>query len=408
MTRSAKTRVLYLGAGAPHAAANGMDVVSRTHIEELLGSACLDVAGLVVSSALGGRQDNKLRISIGGVSIIVGDPIAGVSRLRVSVRKLTYAVTGCGAMIAFSFRSSEARAFICRALASSDYDVVVIDHFATLANIPILHLLTSRMPIVYIAHDVTPVQIRDTGRLKRRRSATFLFAMEAAKARFFERLLLKLSRVAIFLSSYDRSCYGLQAMHAETLLPVRRTTDPQPAGRKTDRTLLFVGSPRFRPNEFAIDWLVEEFAPVLFRRDPSVRILLAGSGTEFVKANSANVGGLGFVPDRDLDHLMDASAGVVCPIIHGSGIKIKVLQAIARGCLVFATEEALRGLDEFALEPLLEIKDPRGSADRIIPIVIDPARASGCRALLVGKYLEYCRRRDGRLATILRTLDGQA
>jgi hypothetical protein len=101
---------------------------------------------------------------------------------------------------------------------------------------------------------------------------------------------------------------------------------------------------------------------------------------------------------------MDAAVGVICPIVHGSGIKIKALEAIARGCLVFATEEALRGLDEFGIQPLLDIKDPAGSADRVLRVVSDPGYASDQRLRLGARYDTYCRNRQGRLASILRDL----
>jgi glycosyltransferase involved in cell wall biosynthesis len=404
MTRSEKTRVLYLGAGAPHAAVNGMDVVCRSHVDELLDAAYLDVTGLVVAPAPDGRHDREARASIADIAIIMGDPVAGVPRARLVLRKLIYAVTGAGAMIAFSFRSAEAKSFIGGALRTQDYDIVVIDHFATLANVPIQCLRASRIPIVYIAHDVMPVQIRDTGRLEGRWLASFLFNVEAMKASFYERMLLKRSRAVIFLSSYDRDHYGPLAAHAEAMLPARTRTEQSAVKRTTSRTLLFVGSPRFRPNGFAIKWLVDEFAPLLYRNDPSVRILLAGSGTERVDAGAENVTGLGFVPDTELCHLMDAAVGVLCPIVHGSGIKIKALDAIARGCLVFATEEALRGLDEFEIRPLLDIKDPAGSADRVVRLASDPDYASDQRLRLSARYDAYCRKRHGRLARIMQRL----
>jgi glycosyltransferase involved in cell wall biosynthesis len=400
-----KTRALYLGAGAPHAAVNGMDVVSRIHINELLASEHLEVTGLVVASALDGRHDRGAHATIGGIRIIIGDPVEGVSRGHLIFRKLSYAIAGCGAMFAFSFRSAEARRLISRAIRSRDHDVVVVDHFATLANISIWGLWQSRIPIVYIAHDVTPTQIRDIGRLKRGSSTPPVFIVEAIKAGFYERMLLKISRTVVFLSGFDRNFYGPRAAHAETLIPVSIQDQRREIERPTNPTLLFVGSPRFSPNGFAINWLVREFAPLLYRSDPSVRILLAGSGTEQVQHDIANVVGLGFVPDNELHIVMDSAVGIICPIIHGSGIKVKVLEAIARGCLVLATEEALRGLDDFKIQPLLDVKDPNGSVERVMRLVADPAYATHQRTCLVASYRAYCGKRQGQLANIVRRVN---
>jgi hypothetical protein len=400
MGTSAKTRVLYLGVGAPHAPSSGMDVVSQVHLEELLGATSLDVTGLVVTSGTTGLPGGRQLASMGGVSIIAADPIDNVSRVRLSLTKAIYAFTSCGAMIAFSFRSAAARSFIHDSLTKCEYDVVIFDHYNSLANIEMRDLRACRAKLIYIAHDVMPTQIRETGLLKRRWYKTVLFELEAWKAAYHERALLRLSLFAIFLSDYDRSQYRRIAVRPLTLIPMLKSQLLPKPDRASDRTLLFIGSPSFSPNAFAIRWLIERFAPLLYRADPSIRVLLAGKGTEDVATESENVTGLGFVSNSDLMQLIDTGIGMMCPVLHGSGIKIKVLDAIARGCLVFATSIALRGLERFEIEPLISISDPRGSVDRIVALTNNPAKLIEQRTRLLHLWWAHCSTREGQLADI--------
>lgn len=394
--------MLYLGAGAPHAPASGMDVVCRAHLDELLAAHALHVSGVVVAPASAGAGARAAALgAFGGVSVIAGDAPARLSRSRRAWDKARYALTGSGAMMAYAFRSVQARAFIRKALAASTHDVVVVDHFNALANIALGDLRACPAAVVYIAHDAVPAQIRDTGRFKPRWKAG-LFALEAAKAAIVERALLRLARVTAFLSEADRQRHRRMAARTVTLLPNLPVPDPRAPGRAADGTLLFMGSTGFPPNAFAVRWLVERFAPALHRAAPSLHIVLVGGGTDRVAAATGNLAGRGFVPEDELRHLIDACLGVICPVIHGSGIKIKLLDAIARGCAVFATAPALRGLERFQIEPALDIADPAGSVVRVLALAGDPARLSGERARLAGAWREHARARHGRLAALIR------
>jgi glycosyltransferase involved in cell wall biosynthesis len=401
MSESRRIKVLYLGAGAPHITSSGMDLVSRIHLDELVTAPLLEVAGFVVSAGSMPLEEGPFLGSVGEVSIIAADPVRSSSRPKLALTKAIYALTRCGAMFSFSFRSSLARDFIHEALAPGRYDIVIVDHFNTLANISLHDLKKSRAKIVFIVHDIMPSLLREIGRLKHRRYKTALSTFEAWKAACVERWMLKLASVTVFLSDYDLHHYQGASTRSMVLLPMPAADDAPPPERLTDRTLLFTGSPSYLPNAIAIDWLKDQFARLLYQSDPSIKIVLAGKGTEAIGSGPGNVDALGFVSRTKLTYLMDRSIAVICPIAHGGGIKIKVLEALARGCLVFGTTDALRGFEQFLIEPVIAVSDPAGSVERVVQLCRDPGALADMRTQLAARWQRYSSAKKGNLARVI-------
>jgi hypothetical protein len=154
-------------------------------------------------------------------------------------------------------------------------------------------------------------------------------------------------------------------------IPEKLSTASPPSGAPGDY-LIFVGAPSHLPNRFAIEWIVRQFGPAYRARFGSARILLVGKGTEAYSDERSRIEGLGFVSDERLDQLIRDAAGLLCPIEHGSGIKIKLLDAISRGCPIFATEFSLRGYEPLAIAPLLSANDPAASAKAVHRVIADP------------------------------------
>ena len=106
-------------------------------------------------------------------------------------------------------------------------------------------------------------------------------------------------------------------------------------------TLLFVGSNTF-PNLDGINWFVGEVWPEIIRLHPSARLRIAGSCCAGVTRASDGVELLGRVDDLDTPY---REAGlVISPLRLGTGLKIKLVEALGHGKAVIATETTLQGV----------------------------------------------------------------
>jgi glycosyltransferase involved in cell wall biosynthesis len=127
----------------------------------------------------------------------------------------------------------------------------------------------------------------------------------------------------------------LQISHVEP-----RTFDGRP-------TFVFMGSLNIPHNEVALlEFLRLSFAEVV-RRIPAAQLLVIGSKPgERVVAECAKWHGrvtlAGFVPD--VNQALASCCGMIVPLLFGSGVKLKVLDALARGVPIVSTSVGIEGV----------------------------------------------------------------
>ncbi len=163
------------------------------------------------------------------------------------------------------------------------------------------------------------------------------------------------------------------------LLRIRADWDPGQGLR-----LLFVGSFDHRPNRLAATFLVNTMWPAVSAALPEARLTIIGRGSRSFLSRmdsleswgAKGVEALGFV--EDLTGLFRKCHLFVAPLPEGGGIKIKILEAMARGIPVVTTPVGAEGIstadegaiviapcdDEFAPAVLAAAQDPAGCRRR--------------------------------------------
>lgn len=142
-------------------------------------------------------------------------------------------------------------------------------------------------------------------------------------------------------------------------------------------TMLFLGSFRHLPNVEALNWFVIEVMPHIIREEPTARLIVIGSDPpprhSFPEA-SGNLELRGFVPDI-LAPLAQYSV-FVCPILSGSGMRVKLLEAYAAGIPVVSTRVGAEGLAPGDGELCLLSDEPQEFAAKTIALLRDPVSAA--------------------------------
>jgi glycosyltransferase involved in cell wall biosynthesis len=112
---------------------------------------------------------------------------------------------------------------------------------------------------------------------------------------------------------------------------------------KFDGRFLFVASGEHSPNRDALKWLLADIWPEILRRDPAAKLVVIGKWSEAAQAEfaGANVTFAGFVSD-----LSAAMRGgiLLVPLRIGSGIRVKILAALAQGVPVVTTSVGSEGM----------------------------------------------------------------
>ncbi|MEN8007260.1 MAG: glycosyltransferase family 4 protein [Candidatus Krumholzibacteriota bacterium] len=175
------------------------------------------------------------------------------------------------------------------------------------------------------------------------------------------------------------------------LLRIKADWDPGPGLR-----LLFVGSFDHRPNRLAAEFLVKTMWPTVVAARPEARLTIVGRGSRAFLGrldsletwSAKGVEALGFV--EDLTGLVRECHLFVAPLPEGGGIKIKILEAMARGIPVVTTPVGAEGISAPDEEAIVIAPCDEGFAPAVLAAIQDPAasrrRAETARRLIETRF----------------------
>ncbi len=141
--------------------------------------------------------------------------------------------------------------------------------------------------------------------------------------------------------------------------------------------ILFIGGFDHAPNADGLIWFVREAWPLVRASLPEARLVVVGSNPTAEVIGLGGIAGIevvGWVPDVTPHY--DRAALLIGPIRFGAGVKIKVVESMARGLPVVTTTVGAQGLAVASGEHLLIADSPEEFAGRIVELVLEPGRAA--------------------------------
>lgn len=153
------------------------------------------------------------------------------------------------------------------------------------------------------------------------------------------------------------------------------TEVPAHVERGPGHYVAMVGNFHHPPNVDGLAWLLDEIWPRVRARVPGAELRVAGPvcppATPELEARGVRM--LGFVDD--IDRFFDEAAVSLAPYRFGGGVKIKVLEALARACPVVATTVGAEGLDLTDGQQLAIALDAERFAAAIVDVLLHPEPA---------------------------------
>jgi glycosyltransferase involved in cell wall biosynthesis len=207
------------------------------------------------------------------------------------------------------------------------------------------------MPVFLFEHDIYFQSIRRQLKNRLRWDLRLKYCYEYLRALRYEFLVLPtLTRVQVCSKENAQALLRLSSK-----LKTKIDSDIR-AGIQTDRytvrleprepdTMLFIGSFRHNPNVEALLWFVMEVLPRVTAANPKAVLVIVGTDAppsmEFLHRHP-NVRFTGYV--EDIRGPLGRFASFICPILSGSGIRVKLLEAFASGIPVVSTSLGAEGL----------------------------------------------------------------
>lgn len=168
--------------------------------------------------------------------------------------------------------------------------------------------------------------------------------------------------------------------------------------------MMFVACFGHPPNEDAAEWLANSILPVIRQQRPDMVLHLVGSlPTDRVLALAGpHVRVTGQVSAKALDDYYRAASVVVAPVRFGGGVKLKVVEAMARGVPLVTTSVGIQGLEDAAT--CIEVADDEHAlAQSVIGLLSDPEKARA-NAIAAIDYVRSHYSEDAMQAALWRAL----
>ena len=235
----------------------------------------------------------------------------------------------------------------------------------------------SRARLAYFGHDLhfqrMFAQADFTGDAADRASAEAMFEIELALWQAVDSCIYPSREEADVVAEH----VGMDKAHAVPLYffdEIELCSPREPAGANM---LMFVACFGHPPNEDAAEWLVDSILPEIRRTMPEVVLHLVGSlPTARVRALAGpGIHVTGEVSSQQLEAYYRSATVAITPMRFGGGVKLKVVEAMARGIPLVTTSVGAQGLP--GLEQCVMVSDdPTALAAAVVELATNPALAA--------------------------------
>jgi polysaccharide biosynthesis protein PslH len=258
-------------------------------------------------------------------------------------------------------------------LQSETFDIIQLEMLYMASYLDVIRKY-SKAPVILRAHNIEHKiwqRIAENCPNPFRRS--YLTHLYRALRRFETGILNKIDGVVaitpVDARNFDRLSHSTNIISIP--FGISLETLPPPASPPEAASLFHIGTMNWYPNEESIKWLMAEVWPKVSQRMPDLKLHLAGRYMPEWLTNLKTPGVIvdGEVPD--VWEYMQQYSIMVVPLFSGSGIRIKIVEAMAAGKAIITTAIGAEGINYEHGQNLMIAKDARSFTEAIIKLCDD-------------------------------------
>ncbi len=224
----------------------------------------------------------------------------------------------------------------------NEYDIVIFESLFPLVYLEQIRKI-SKAKCILRAHNIEfdiwdDLQLNEGNPLKKWYLNQLVKALRKEEIAYYKQLDLILSLSTDDIGKIDKICST-----PTRFIPVSIENTVCKTNYSSN-SLCFIGSYNWEPNVEAINWFLSDLNPIIQQSIP-VQVEIAGKdgATVFKDNSSASVQFKGFVESPS--EFLKENGIFIAPMKSGSGVKIKVLEAMSNGLPCVLTPKAAEGLD---------------------------------------------------------------
>ena len=214
----------------------------------------------------------------------------------------------------------------------------------------------------------------------------------AGRMRRFELSHINLADMLVPVSATDMNIFmGLGCTLPNKALPIGYDFDELPAiSALEENAVAFIGGMDWMPNREGIDWFIKKVWPQVTAQIPNAKFYLAGRNFP-TEIKNLEVKGLTVVGEVDnAQEFILSKAVSIVPLFAGSGMRVKIVEAMALGRAIISTTVGAESLAYTDGLDILIADDAAKFAMAIIKVLQDKnariALGNNAQKLVSGKY----------------------
>jgi hypothetical protein len=246
-------------------------------------------------------------------------------------------------------------------LASNEYDAIIYEG-AQVASYRFEGKTRARRHILYY-HDI---ESKYRAQLAASEANPVKRTLQARESRMFAKMENELPNLFdshLFVSCEERDefaeAHGLGAEAKYAPYAVSKVADKVPTDIVAGR-ILYVGDMSLDSNYLSAEWFAREVLPQVQTEGTDVELRLVGrisdEHREHLESLGTRVNVLGYVDDLEAEY--QSAACMISPILYGAGVKVKLIDALAKGQIVIANSKACEGTELLDSGCLLVADEP--------------------------------------------------
>ena len=225
----------------------------------------------------------------------------------------------------------------------TNFDLVIIDSLYAGKEIEKIKLKFPKAKLICRTHNVES----HLWRTQSEKESTFLrkkyLSHLANQLEKREKQILKQFDIILPISEIDKLTFEKWDLKNVHLLPYFTDINSY-SPEAISSNFFFMGSMNWKPNILAHNKLTNSILPSLFKLNEKAKMSFAGGNQDKLhKSNSKQIEYLGFVNDK-VKFMLKAGI-LLAPIESGSGVRIKLLEALALGIPCVTTPKGAEGIE---------------------------------------------------------------
>lgn len=256
-------------------------------------------------------------------------------------------------------------------LSRNDFDIIQVEGINMSLYIPLIKQYSKAL-LSFRAHNIESEIWEELAAGARCNAKCWYLRSLAARMKEYEKKLINICDLIIPITEHD----SLFFMGKRIGIPVYTCgygIDPIPrnkAEKRPEHSLVYIGSLDWRPNQEGIVWFLDRVWLLVQEACSNIKMQVAGRnapGWLIRKFNQAKVEFVGEVEDATA--FIRTGTVLIVPLLSGSGIRVRIIQAMALGIPVISTPKGIQGIHVQPGKELLVARNPEEYKDHIVTLM---------------------------------------